>query len=88
MTKTSVVHCKKSKYDIYIGRPSMWGNPFILGRDGNRDDVVDKYKDWIKGRPDLLERINTLRGKRLGCFCSPNRCHGDTLAELADESNP
>lgn len=42
-----VVHCKKEKYDVYIGRPSKWGNPFIVGADGTRDEVIQKYKDWI-----------------------------------------
>ena len=82
--KTKVVHCKKEKYDIYIGRPSKWGNPFQLGRDGDRLSVIQKYKIFLRGNPSLLSQVSTLRGKTLGCWCSPKPCHGDVLAELAD----
>ena len=88
MPKTSVVHCKTSKYDVYIGRPSMWGNPFILGRDGTRIEVVERYRIYLHSKPELMDKILSLRGKVLGCWCSPHACHGDVLAELADASNP
>lgn len=81
---TTVVHCKKDKYDVYIGRPSIWGNPFVIGRDGTRDEVIRKYKQWLEGQPDLVKRTSELRGKRLGCFCAPRPCHGDILVEFAD----
>ena len=42
-----VVHCKKEPYDIYIGRPSKWGNPFSIGKDGTREEVIEKYREWI-----------------------------------------
>lgn len=80
-----VVHCKKEKYDIYIGRPSKWGNPYILGKDGSRSEVIEKYKSYLLARPDLLRELPTLRGKTLGCFCYPEACHGDILMELANE---
>lgn len=82
---TTVVHCKRDTYDIYIGRPSKWGNPFTIGKDGDRDEVIRKYIDWLMDQPDLLNSINELKGKTLGCWCSPNACHGDVLAELADK---
>lgn len=84
-SKSLVVHCKKAKYDIYIGRPSIWGNPFILGKDGNREEVVQKYETWIKTQPYLLEQLPLLYGKILGCWCSPNACHGDVLVRLSKE---
>ena len=71
-------------YDVYIGRPSKWGNPFRIGADGTRRDVIAKYRSWIAQRPDLLASLHELKGKRLGCFCKPQPCHGDVLAELAD----
>ena len=80
-----VVHCKKSNYDVYIGRPSIWGNPFIIGKDGTRSEVIEKYRNWIKTQPQLLAKLHTLRGKRLGCYCAPHACHGDILAELANK---
>lgn len=76
-----VVHCKKSPYDIYIDRPSKWGNPFSIGKDGTREDVVRKYREWIT-QPLLMADLPELKGKILGCWCSPNACHGDILVEL------
>jgi hypothetical protein len=81
---TTVVNKRWQKYDIYIGRPSIWGNPFVIGKDGSRKEVVEKYRDWIMDQPHLLANIDTLKGKRLGCFCKPAACHGDVLAELAN----
>ncbi len=81
---TKVVHCKKEKYDIYIGRPSKWGNPFRIGRDGTREQVIEKYRQWIKEQPELLAALPELKDKTLGCWCKPKACHGDVLAELAD----
>jgi hypothetical protein len=79
---TRVVHCKKDQFDIYIGRPGPFGNPFVIGRDGNRQEVIRKYREWIVNQPDLMDRIEELRGKVLGCWCSPEPCHGDVLVEL------
>lgn len=80
-----VVHCKKEKFDVYIGRPSKWGNPFVIGRDGTRDDVVIKYEEWLRTNIDLLDSLWELRGKILGCWCSPERCHGEVLLKLANK---
>jgi hypothetical protein len=82
----SVVHCKKHRYDIYIGRPSKWGNPFVIGKDGSREDVIKKYEEWIRNeRPDLIAALPELKGKVLGCWCSPEKCHGDVLLALIQE---
>lgn len=81
---TTVVHCKRAPYDVYIGRPSPWGNPFKIGRDGDRDEVIAKYRAWIVQQPALMARLPELRGKVLGCWCSPDACHGDVLAELVN----
>ncbi len=80
-----VAHCKKSKYDIYIGRPSKWGNPFEIGKDGDREEVIKKYREWILTQEDLLNQLYVLKGKTLGCWCYPLRCHGDVLVELTNE---
>lgn len=79
-----VVHCKRDAYDVYIGRPSIWGNPFAIGRDGTRAEVIQKYEQWIATQPDLLAQLPLLRGKVLGCWCAPNACHGDILARAAE----
>jgi hypothetical protein len=82
--KTIVVNITKEEYDVYIGRPSKWGNPFKTPRDGTRDECVAKYREWIINQPNLMAEVRALRGKRLGCFCAPRKCHGDILAALAD----
>ena len=79
-----VVHCKKEPFDVYIGRPSEWGNPFTIGKDGSRGDVISKYENWLIGNAELMGKIHTLRGKILGCWCKPKACHGDVLARIAN----
>jgi len=76
------VNLRKERYDVYIGRGSKWGNPFRIGEDGNRDDVIRKYREYILKRKDLLMDLHELKGKVLGCFCNPLACHGDILLEL------
>lgn len=81
---TTVVNKYKEPYEVYIGRGSKWGNPFVIGKDGNRDDVCDKYEAYLLSNQTLLDALPELKGKKLGCFCKPQRCHGDILAKLAD----
>lgn len=81
-----IVHCKREPYDVYIGRPSKWGNPFTIGKDGTRDDVIIKYECWIRNNPELLNCLHELDGKVLGCWCSPKACHGDILIKLIQEN--
>lgn len=83
----TVVHCKKSPFDVYIGRPSKWGNPFREDVDGTRAEVIVKYEAWLSSQPDLMAEIESLRGKVLGCWCKPKACHGDVIARLANLSN-
>lgn len=75
---------------VYIGRGSRLGNPFKIGRDGNRAEVIEKYEAWFE---EQIERRNgavlaalkdlSQRAERgdlvLGCFCAPLACHGDVL---------
>ena len=77
-----VVNIRTEEYDIYIGRGSIWGNPFRIGKDGSRGECIKKYRRMILERPDLLRRLPELEGKRLGCFCKPKACHGDVIVEL------
>lgn len=83
MSTTLVVHCKRDRYDVYVGRPSKWGNPFAIGRDGTRADVIAKYEAWLLGQGQLLADLHELRGKVLGCWCAPQACHAEVLARLA-----
>jgi len=70
---------------IYVGRPSKWGNPFQIGRDGTRRQVISKYEDWLLGNASLLAQIYELRGHDLVCWCSPKDCHGEILLQLANK---
>jgi hypothetical protein len=77
---------KRSTPDrIYVGRPSKWGNPFVIGRDGSRDEVIAKYRAWIVREPALMAALHELRGQNLVCWCAPERCHAEVLIELANE---
>jgi hypothetical protein len=83
--KIRVVHYKRDPFDIYIGRPSKWGNPFVLGKDGDRDAVIAWYEAWLIRQPALMAALLDLIGKVLGCWCTPAAYHGDVLARLANE---
>ncbi len=73
------------KGSVYIGRPSKWGNPFTIGKDGDRFDVIAKYREWLRSQPELiLAAKRELAGKDLVCFCAPKGCHGDVLLEVAN----
>ncbi len=78
-----VVHCKRESYDVYIGRPSTWGNPYEIGKDGDRETVIRKYREYLLSNPTLVAQLPELEGKTLGCWCAPKACHGDVLVELA-----
>ncbi len=90
---TKVVHCNRQPYDVYIGRPSKYGNPFshktgtlAQYRVGSREEAIAAFRTWItEGEGQhLLEDLHELKGKTLGCWCKPLACHGDVLAELAE----
>lgn len=71
---------------VRIDRGSPWGNPFLLPEDGDRPTVIAAYADhYLPHKPSLLSKIHELRGKALGCWCAPESCHGDVLANLAQE---
>jgi len=79
---------------VYIGRPSVWGNPFshmpntlAKFKVNTREEAVEAYKNWILTQPDLLLKAKReLCGKSLVCFCAPLACHGDVLVEIANET--
>lgn len=86
--RTTVIHISQSTGDpneVYIGRPTRWGNPFRIGRDGSRKEVVAKYRQYVTARAEMLADLHELVGKVLVCHCHPRPCHGDVLAELANE---
>ena len=75
---------------VYVGRPSVYGNPFVIGTHGTRDEVVDRYEQALLKKferdPHALERLqNALKGKDLVCWCAPARCHADVLLKYANQ---
>jgi hypothetical protein len=86
MTRVENKRTYKGK-GVYIGRPSRWGNPFMLGGDGDRDTVIELYRQhlWeaIKAGRVSLEDLAALDGQTLICWCAPQACHGDVLARAA-----
>lgn len=86
-SKTRVVHintCGIGEDYTYIGRPTKWGNPFKIPEDGSREEVIEKYKEWFKGQFHLHVQLYQLKGRKLACWCKPLPCHGDILAECAE----
>jgi hypothetical protein len=87
-----VVNKYKEEYDVYIGRGSVWGNPFshlpetkALFKVDTRDEAVASYKDylWHQMKEGFIttDMLRSLNGKRLGCFCKPQSCHGDIIVK-------
>jgi len=93
---TTVVNVKNGeKFDVYIGREcygysgSIFANPFKIGISGTRQEVIEKYKRYIRKRIDMepgyRQKVLALKDKKLGCWCSPLPCHGDVLIEIIEE---
>lgn len=68
---------------VYIGRPSKWGNPFVIGPDGSREDVIRKFEFYLL-QSELFTQLSELAGKDLICWCAPEACHGDVLLKYAN----
>jgi hypothetical protein len=90
---TSVVNVKNEEFDVYIGRAcyghaeSKWANPYRIGPDGSREQVIEKYRKHILASPHLMAALPELSAKILGCWCNPLPCHGDVLVELVNNLN-
>lgn len=88
---TKIVNMKNEPYDVYIGRGSKWGCPYTIIKDrptlaseivDSKEEALSKYKEYVLASPELMESLDELEGKTLGCFCKPEKCHGDILLEL------
>ena len=95
-SKTRVVNINQESCDILICRPSEWGNPFTHIKNkktlathivASRKEAVEQYRKWILEQPYLLVKLETLKGKKLGCVCAPKLCHGDVLVKMIEELN-
>lgn len=89
MSECSVVNKYRDKYDVYIGRPSIFGNPFSVKEYG-REGCIARYKEYfykrIKEDVKFKEAVLKLKDKTLGCFCKPLACHGDVIKEYLDNN--
>ena len=90
--KTTVVNKRNNPYDVYIGRGSKWGNPFSYSygtmarfKVDTRQEAIEAYRQWILTQRELLNSLQELKGKVLGCFFKPLDCHGDVLIELIEK---
>lgn len=80
----NIKHGNVPKSAKYCGRGSPVGNPFVIGRDGTREEVIEKFKCWAPTQPKVMEAIHALRGHDLSCFCKPKACHCDWILEVAN----
>lgn len=80
-----VLNKRTSQDGVYIGRPSKFGNPFVIGQHGDRAQVIRRFEEWLLAQPKLVEAAKQeLRGKNLVCWCAPQACHGDVLMRIAN----
>ena len=71
---------------VYVGRPTKWGNPFLIGIDGDAEECVRRYELGMLTHPELqvMARIE-LCGKDLCCWCPLDQpCHADVLLALVN----
>ena len=69
---------------VYVGRPTKWGNPFVIGVHGTREEVVALYREYILNSR-LKDELHELTGRNLICWCAPLACHADVLLELSNK---
>lgn len=101
---TYVVNIKSQRCDVYIGRSQraghgIFGNPYVIGQDGSREEVIEKFRNYFYERLNIDKQfkksVEGLRGKVLGCFCKPDKgfsgkllCHGQVIAGFLDGVQP
>lgn len=89
--KPRVVHCQKEPFDVFIGRGSIWGNPYSH-KEGtlakfvvkDRSEAIEKFEQYLTSNEELMAKLSDLKGKTLGCWCKPKSCHGDILLKYAN----
>ena len=86
-------HWNSLPQNIYIGRAnsylgvpaSKFANPYRITSYSDRTSVLEKYENYIRSSPQLLKCVNELDMKTLGCYCFPEKCHGDILIKILKE---
>lgn len=85
--KNLILWAERTGKAVRIDRSSKYGNPFILGPDGDRDEVCDWFENnYLPLKRSIKEDLSRLKGKVLICHCHPQRCHGDCLAKNANKT--
>lgn len=88
---TELVNIANARCDVYIGRGSPFGNPYALGVDGDRQEVIRLFRihfyEKLKRDPLFRSQVETLRGKKLGCHCYPVGCHGAVILEYLAQTS-
>ena len=89
MTKVININHTAAQDYVPIGRGTLWGNPYKIGRDGTREECINRYRVYVVKRllieQGLVDELLKLDGKTLGCYCRPEACHGDVLVDLIEE---
>jgi uncharacterized protein DUF4326 len=96
MSHPLVVHCKRDRFDYYIGRPGLLGNPYShrVGtlakfKTSSAEEAIASFETYARERmkkdPAFRSAVRHCHDKRLGCWCAPNICHGEILVKLAAE---
>lgn len=84
--RAGVVFIEKQRYPK---ESSIFCNPYKIGKDGNRENVIKMYKNYILSKIDNSEEFKNkllqLKGKNLGCWCYPEACHGDILLDIINQ---
>jgi len=91
----NVVHCKREPFDVYIGRPSIFGNPYTHKdrasaeyKVATREEAIKCFREYFLRRVEIdaefRAAVMELRGKTLGCWCKPEACHGDVIREYLE----
>lgn len=84
--RRGVVFVEKERYPP---KDSIWCNPYKIGKDGDRNEVIQKYEAYIRNKinanPEMKSELEKLRGKNLGCWCAPEPCHGNVLLNILNE---
>lgn len=81
-----IAWAKENGLYVFIGRPSNWRNPYVLGEDGDRPTVINSFRAYFAKKLGLQKRVPELKGKVLGCYCYPEPCHGEVLLQQIQQS--
>ena len=90
----TIVNRSRTDLGVYVGRPSIFGNPFEIGKDGTRSEVIEKYEAYFVERfekdnlfkAEFFKLVELARGSdlTLACWCCPQRCHAEVIKKYIE----